>query len=610
MHLSKTRRGRSLTGVAAALLAAACRSGGDGPATSTASAPVCAGGNTGITVPAGFCATVFADSIGHVRHVAVAPNGTVYVNTWSGRYYGNDQPHPGGFLVALRDTSADGRADVVTRFGDSVQSGGKGGTGIALFRGALYAESSDKILRYPLPAGGGVPTGAPEVIVDRLPLTGDHPAHPFAIDSSGGLFVNSGSATNACQVKNRIALSPGRRPCTELETRAGIWRYDATRTGQHFSPAQRYATGIRNAVGITVDPSGQGVYATQHGRDQLAENWPKLYGPEQGANFPSEELLRVERRVDYGWPQCYFDSAQVKLVLAPEYGGDGGKAVGPCATRRAPVAYFPAHWAPNDLLLYSGSQYPARYRGGAFIAFHGSWNRAPLPQGGYNVVFVPFADGKPSGPYEIFADGFAGAAKEPGAAAHRPSGVAVAPDGALFITDDAHGRIWRVAYTGGATAASAAGAPATSGAPAAAANAPAAPAESAAPPEGTHPDAGANPAGSEAPAAPTSALPAGVTPAMVALGDSIYRGQVAGASCTGCHGMNAKGTPLAPDLTDAKWLWGDGSYQSIVRTIRQGVPTPKEHTGVMPPMGGAQLTGPQLAAVGAYVYAISHPAGR
>ena len=94
---------------------------------------------------------------------------------------------------------------------------------------------------------------------------------------------------------------------------------------------------------------------------------------------------------------------------------------------------------------------------------------------------------------------------------------------------------------------------------------------------------------------------------MVALGDSIFRGQVAGAPCAGCHGTDAKGTPLGSDLTANRWLWGDGSYASIVQTIREGAPSPKEHTGVMPPMGGAQLTPSQVAAVGAYVYSSSHP---
>jgi glucose/arabinose dehydrogenase len=112
------------------------------------------------------------------------------------------------------------------------------------------------------------------------------------------------------------------------------------------------------------------------------------------------------------------------------------------------VAYFPAHWAPNALLFYTGSMFPARYREGAFIAFHGSWNRAPLPQAGYKVVFQPMRNGRADGAFEIFADGFApnlNVARSTGASGnHRPSGLAQGTDGALYITDDAMGRIWKV----------------------------------------------------------------------------------------------------------------------------------------------------------------------
>ena len=166
-------------------------------------------------------------------------------------------------------------------------------------------------------------------------------------------------------------------------------------------------------------------------------------------------------------------------MLAPEYGGDGGKKVGVCAEKNAPIAAFPAHWAPNDLISIRQA-FPAAYQGGAFLAFHGSWNRAPEPQGGYNVVFQPLKDGKASGDFVVFADGFAGAVEEPGQAAFRPSGLAVGPDGALYISEDKRGRIWRVTYHGDPDAKVAA-APASK--VAAASGEPG-------PPEGIHPDAG------------------------------------------------------------------------------------------------------------------------
>jgi glucose/arabinose dehydrogenase/cytochrome c5 len=542
----------------------------------TATAGTCPAGNGGLKLPSGFCATVFADKIGHARHLVVASNGVVYVNTWSGRYYGNDKPHDGGFLVALRDTTGSGHADVNQRFGDTVQTGSAGGTGIGLYQGALYAEMNDRILRYTLGTGSIVPTGKPDVIVSGMPLTGDHPMHPFAIDPRGAMYVDVASATNSCQPQNRQDNIPGDKPCTELQTRGGIWLYDANKTGQVFSANERYATGIRNADGIALDPAGN-LYSTQHGRDQLGTNWSRFYTPEQGAELPAEELLKVVKGGDYGWPECYFDQFRDELVLAPEYGGDG-KTVGECASKLAPVAAFPAHWAPNDVVIYSGSQFPKAYQGGAFIAFHGSWNRAPFPQGGYNLVFQPLADGKASGKYIVFADGFAGPNKEPGKAAHRPSGLAVGPDGALYVTDDQRGRVWRITYVGGDMNAKLHTVSATRPpvGTAAVANPP--------PPEGVHKDAGT-----------------------ASLGSQVFSGQVGGAPCTGCHGSDGKGTPLGPDLTAGKYSWSDGSLAGIQKTISTGVPNPKNYRSPMPPMGGAQLSPEQLAAVASYVHSLGHP---
>src|ERR1700691_499099 len=168
-------------------------------AQSAAQPAACSGDNGGITLSPGFCATVFADNLGHARHLAVAPNGVVYVNTWSGRYYGNDKVPDGGFLIALKDSGHRGHADVIQRFGDGVAEGSAGGTGIRLYNGYLYAEENDRIIRYRLSPTSVAPTGSPEVILSGLPITGDHPMHPFIIDAKGSLFVDLGTATNACE---------------------------------------------------------------------------------------------------------------------------------------------------------------------------------------------------------------------------------------------------------------------------------------------------------------------------------------------------------------------------------------------------------------------------
>jgi glucose/arabinose dehydrogenase/cytochrome c5 len=543
------------------------------PKAPAAKSAACPGGDTGITLSPGFCATIFADNLGNVRHIAVAPNGVVYANTWSGSYYPRSAPRAGGFLVALQDTDKDGKADVVTPFGETLADGSHGGTGVGFYKNAVYAEVNDKIVRYALTPGSGVPAGKPEVVLSGMPLGGDHPMHPFAIDAKGQMFVDMGTATNSCQPRNRVPGIPGADPCVELATRGGTWLYSADKLGQTFSPAARYATGIRNGMGLSFDSAGR-LFATQHGRDQLLQNWPKLYPDAKVATeLPAEELMQVTKGGDYGWPFCYYDNVQKKLVLAPEYGGDGGKAVGVCAQKTPPVAAFPAHWAPNDLKIYTAKAFPAAYQGGAFIAFHGSWNRAPAPQDGFNVVFQPLKDGKASGPYVVFADGFAGPGKSTGKANFRAMGVAVGPDGALYISDDLKGRIWKVTYQG------------PPGAPVAPAPAP----ETAAPP-------------TVAPAQAALPVPPGATAEQVAAGMVIFKSRTCGA----CHGQDATGGAIGPNLTSGTWLWGDGSLPSLTDVIAKGVPAPQQYRNPMPPMGGAQLSPDDLAAVSAYVWAVGH----
>lgn len=389
--------------------------------------PACDADNGGITLVQGFCAIVVADGVGPARHFVVAPNGDLFVALR------NLRDAKGG-VIALRDTNRDGRIDVRERFGDN------GGSGIALRGTDLYFATDDAVLRYRLPNGALRPAGPPDTIVGQLATGRSHSAKTIALRGND-LFVNIGAPSNACQVQDRQPQSPGQDPCPELETRAGIWRFDVRRTGQTQGDGERWATGIRNAVAITVDSRGT-LWAAQHGRDNLVQNWPAHFDTTESAELPAEELLRVSRGDDFGWPYCFYDGAARKKVLAPEYGGNGER-VGRCARAKNPVAALPAHWAPNGLVFYEGSQFPARYRGGAFIAFHGSWNRAPRPQGGYNVVFVPLTRNS-AGPYELFATGFPGESVQPNSASHRPTGLAVGPDGSLYISDDRGGRIWRV----------------------------------------------------------------------------------------------------------------------------------------------------------------------
>ena len=208
-----SRRYRNL-GLATAVFAGWLAGVSPSSAQSTAGGPkraACPESDSGLKLPAGFCATIFADGIGHARHLVVAPDGVVYVNTWSGRYYGNDTPHAGGFLVALKDDTGAGKADVIRRFGETAKNGGAGGTGIGLYRGALFAEINDKIVRYSLRAGSIVPTGPAVPVVTGLPLGGDHPMHPFTIDAKGSLYVDVATATNACQEKNRTLEIAGHR---------------------------------------------------------------------------------------------------------------------------------------------------------------------------------------------------------------------------------------------------------------------------------------------------------------------------------------------------------------------------------------------------------------
>jgi len=259
--------------------------------------------------------------------------------------------------------------------------------------------------------------------------------------------VNVGAPSNACQPKDRSPKLAGQDPCPLLETSGGIWKFDENKLGQKQSDGVRYATGLRQMPGIAWHDGA--LYTVMNNRDQLDTLWSEAFTPEDNQTRPAEPMYRIQHGDNFGWPFCFYDYTVNKLLLNPEYGGDG-KTVGRCSEFKGPVAMFPAHWAPVDLMFYTGTMLPKKYQGGAFIAFHGSWNRSPADQDGYNVTFQPFSGGKPSGKFEVFADKFAGptAPKNPMQATYRADGVAQGPDGSLYIAESQKGRIWRVLYKG------------------------------------------------------------------------------------------------------------------------------------------------------------------
>src|SRR5439155_3726567 len=231
-----------------------------------------------LQLPDAFCATVFAEGVSGARHIVVAPNGDVFVNTDArrGGASGSTEGTASGQIVALRDTNGDGKADVQQRFGVG------GGTGIALDANLLYATAGNSIVRYRLASGSLTPIGKTDTIVTSLPMTGSHHSHNFVLQGRT-LYVNIGSASNACQQGDRQAESSGYNPCTELNTRAGVWEFDANRMRQRQSDGRRFATGLRNSVALTRNPLDGYLYATVHGRDQLHDNWPNLFSVEKSA---------------------------------------------------------------------------------------------------------------------------------------------------------------------------------------------------------------------------------------------------------------------------------------------------------------------------------------
>jgi glucose/arabinose dehydrogenase len=395
--------------------------------------------NGGITLPQGFCALVVANDVGTARHMAVAQNGDLYVATQSRG--GRGTPQTGGGVVALRDADGDGKFEVREQIGTGST------TGVALRNGYLYLAHPTVIERFKMTAGQLKPTGPAETIVTGLPDERQHEDKGLTFDGRGSLYINVGAPSNACQKPDRQPGVKGQDPCPILEKHGGVWKFDENKLNQTQDMGTKFATGLRQFPAITWHDNA--LYIVMNNRDQLDVFFPEHFTAKDNAERPAEPMYRATGGENFGWPFCFYDYGQKKEVLNPEYGGDG-KEVGKCPSFTQPIAVFPAHSAPVDVMFYTGSQFPKKYQGGAFIAFHGSWNRAPMPQDGYNVTFQPFTKDKPSGEFEIFAKGFAGKdpLMNPADAVARADGVAQAPDGSLYIADSQKGKIWRVMYKG------------------------------------------------------------------------------------------------------------------------------------------------------------------
>ncbi|RAJ90882.1 glucose/arabinose dehydrogenase [Larkinella arboricola] len=400
--------------------------------------------NGKLFLPDGFQAVVVVDSVGKGRHIAVNDNGDIYMKLRG--------VTPEGGSVALRDTNGDGKADIIRHFGD-YKDPQSYGTAMRIHNGYLYYSTATTVYRNKLVKGQLVPNSKTEVVLTddypSKPYRVEHVAKPVTFDDKGFMYVPFGAPGDVCQVESRKPGSPGKMPCEELDWHGGVWKFDANKLNQVQKDGVRYATGIRSIVAMDWNKQDGNLFALQHGRDSFTRIWPDLYSPWQSAVLPSEEFFKVTEGMDGGWPYYYYDQIQGKKVLNPEYGGDGKKE-GKASEVAKPIIGFPGHWAPNDLVFYTGNQFPERYKNGAFIAFHGSTIRAPYPQSGYFVCFVPFKNGLPSGPWEVFADGFAQLETIVSTAdAHaRPVGLSIGPDGSLYVSESVRGKIWRIMYKG------------------------------------------------------------------------------------------------------------------------------------------------------------------
>lgn len=341
-------------------------------------------------VPDGFTVNIFADRLNHARWLAVAPNGDVFLA----------EPRSGHIRV-LRDADGDGRAEISQVFVDGFQRP----HGMAIRDGVFYFADANGVWRVPYKPGDLKASAKPQQVTAKgaFGATGGHWTRNIAFAPDGSKFyVSIGSATN-------IGEDPS--------PRATIQEFSADGKNQ-----RTFATGLRNAVGIAFYPGTNDLYTVVNERDGL------------GDELVPDYLTRVRDGGFYGWPYSY--------IGAHPQPGFADKRPDLVKQAIVPDVLFRSHTAALGLTFYTADQFPADYKGDAFVSLHGSWNAAQ-PRG-YQVVRVPFKDGKPVGHYEVFMSGFWVGGATPAQVIGRPVGLAVARDGSLLVADDSANVIWRV----------------------------------------------------------------------------------------------------------------------------------------------------------------------
>jgi len=327
---------------------------------------------------------VFAAGLGSPRFMAVSPSGDLFVSVPAR-----------GQVVVLPDRDGDGKADRTVVFADGLSRP----HGLAFHEGFLYVAETGAVVRFPYRPGDEA-GGKPATVVPDLPKGSGHWTRTIAFGPDGKLYVSVGSSCNVCEETN--------------PRRAAVLQFNADGTAGRV-----FARGIRNAVGITFHPATGVLWATNNGRDWL------------GDDFPPDTVLILKDGAHYGWPHCNGSRVPDPDLGRPDF----------CKTVALPSVEIQAHSAPLGLTFYTGEAFPVEYRGDLFVALHGSWNRS-VPTG-YKVIRIPMRDGKPGAPQD-FATGWLQGSRAWG----RPVDVITGKDGALYVSDDRAGVIYRIAYGG------------------------------------------------------------------------------------------------------------------------------------------------------------------